>query len=250
MNRSRIIHRPSPNWNERRHGAPPDMVILHYTGMISAAAATERLCDPASRVSSHYLIDREGTIVAMVPEELRAWHAGVSSWHGDADINSRSIGIELDNRGHAHGYHDYPEVQMAALLGLLEGICSRHAIAPGHLLAHSDVAPARKQDPGERFDWRLLAREGFGLWVPPEPIEGPDGLAQGDTGPQVRTLQRAFAGFGYGLESTGVFDLSTRQVVEAFQRHWRQTLVDGRADASTMGTLRRVTAAIPIAKAS
>ena len=235
-----MIERPSPNWNARRGGRVADMVILHYTGMKSAEAAIERLCDPTAQVSSHYLIDRDGALVRMVPEEARAWHAGASSWHGETDINSRSIGIELVNPGHAHGYVDFPEPQMRGLLGLLEALYSRHDIVPRQLLAHSDIAPGRKQDPGERFDWHRLWREGFGLWAPPAPASGAPVLASGDAGPEVAELQRVFADFGYGLAATGCYDTATEQVITAFQRHWRPLRVDGRADASTLDTLTRL----------
>jgi N-acetylmuramoyl-L-alanine amidase len=241
----KVVEHPSPNRNARRNGVRPDMVIIHYTGMKSAAAAIVRLCDVTAKVSSHYLIDREGMTLRMVPEEARAWHAGVSSWHGDSDINSRSIGIELVNPGHAHGYVDFPPAQMKALLKLLEGIHKRHAILPGHLLAHSDVAPARKQDPGERFDWKGLARQGFGLWMETAPTKTGRVLEADATGPEIAALQRDFAAFGYGLPATGVYDLATQQVVEAFQRHWRRELVDGRADASSRDTLRRLMAVAP-----
>jgi N-acetylmuramoyl-L-alanine amidase len=241
----KLIEHPSPNWNARRGGHPPDMIVIHYTGMRSARAAIERLCDPASKVSSHYLIDREGAVLRHVPEDVRAWHAGVSSWHGEADINSRSIGIELVNPGHAHGYLEFPEAQMRALLKLLGAIRKRHAIPPAHVLAHSDVAPARKQDPGERFDWRRLASEGLGLWVEPTPFGGGTVLELGASGARVETLQRDLAKLGYGLIATGQFDDATRQVIGAFQRHWRQGLVDGRADASTHETIQRLMAARP-----
>ena len=228
-----LIDHPSPNWNARRGGCAPDMVIIHYTGMKSGRAALERLCDPTAKVSSHYLIGREGAVARLVREESRAWHAGVSHWRGETDINSRSVGIELVNPGHAHGYIDFAEPQMRALLKLLAGIHKRHVIPPQYLLAHSDIAPSRKQDPGERFDWARLAREGFGMWLEPAPPEG--GM---DT--DVSKLQRELAAFGYGVPLTDAYDAATEQAVTAFQRHWRQARVDGRADASTRQTLRRL----------
>jgi len=235
-----LTQRPSPNWNARRGGCAPDMVIIHYTGMKSGELALARLCDPSAKVSSHYLIERNGECVLLVAEESRAWHAGVSHWQGDADINSRSIGIELVNPGHAHGYINFAEPQMRALLTLLGGIHKRHTIAPGHVLAHSDIAPNRKQDPGERFDWYRLSREGFGRWVEPSPIEAKAGFEPGATGAGVAAMQRDFAALGYGLAATGLFDEATVQVITAFQRHWRPGKVDGRADASTLDTLRRL----------
>lgn len=150
----------SPNHNERRLGAP-DMVVIHYTGMESAAAARARLCDPAAEVSAHWLIDLDGTTEALVPEDRRAWHAGVSEWEGETDINSRAIGIELVNRGHEWGYHPFPEPQMAALERLLAEIAGRWNIPPSNIVGHEDVAPGRKIDPGEKFDWARLARLGL-----------------------------------------------------------------------------------------
>lgn len=152
----------SPNHNERRLG-PPDMVVIHYTGMKTAAAARARLCDPAAEVSAHWLIDLDGTVEALVPEERRAWHAGVSEWEGERDVNSRSIGIELVNKGHEHGYHPFPEPQMAALEALLSAIMARWRIAARNVVGHEDVAPGRKIDPGEKFDWARLARRGLAL---------------------------------------------------------------------------------------
>ncbi|HLS19578.1 MAG TPA: N-acetylmuramoyl-L-alanine amidase, partial [Paracoccaceae bacterium] len=164
----RLIQQPSPNFGARRGGAHPDMVILHYTGMESAAAAAERLCDPCAEVSAHYLLDIDGTVFTMVAEDQRAWHAGVSAWGGVTDVNSRSIGIELANPGHCHGYPPFPEPQMAALATLLRGILGRWSIPPERVLGHGCIAPGRKIDPGEKFDWRRLARDGLAIWA-----EGP-----------------------------------------------------------------------------
>ena len=238
-----IVEAPSPNWNARAVGRVPDMVILHYTGMASGAAAIERLCDPAAAVSSHYVIDRDGVTLRLVAEAHRAWHAGRSCWQGETDINSRSIGIELVNPGQAHGYVDFSEPQMQSLLHLLDGIQSRYRMVPARLLGHSDVAPGRKIDPGERFDWRRLARAGFGLWVPPAPLQRSGNLSLGSVGDAVTRLQSQLAGIGYGIEPTGRFDESTEQVVRAFQRHWRPAVIDGRADASTLDTLCRLSQA-------
>ena len=155
----------SPNHDERKGFARPDMIVLHYTGMEFAHEALYRLCDPKARVSSHYFVHENGSIVQMVPESRRAWHAGLSSWHGETDINSRSIGIEIANRGHDFGYPDFPRRQIAAVITLCRGILTRHVIRPDNVVAHSDVAPSRKQDPGEKFPWRLLSDSGVGLWV-------------------------------------------------------------------------------------
>lgn len=158
---------PSPNHNARRLG-PPDMVVIHYTGMQSAAAARARLCDPAAEVSAHWLIDLDGATEALVPEDRRAWHAGVSAWHGETDINSRSIGIELVNRGHDWGYHPFPEPQMVALERLLIEIHARWQIAVGNVVGHEHVAPGRKIDPGGKFDWARLAHLGLAA-IPSNP---------------------------------------------------------------------------------
>jgi len=159
----RRIDRPSPNHDERGDVAI-DMLVLHYTGMASGAAALDRLCDPAAKVSAHYTIDEDGTVYAMVPEARRAWHAGVSWWGGDTNINTRSIGIELVNPGHEFGYRAFPDAQVAALTTLCHGILMRHPIPSARVLGHSDVAPARKDDPGELFPWERLAKLGIGLW--------------------------------------------------------------------------------------
>ena len=237
-----VIDRPSPNWNTRAGGQTPDMVILHYTGMVSGEAALARLCDPAAQVSCHYVIDRAGVIFRLVADELRAWHAGVSSWHGRTDINSSSLGIELVNPGHAHGYVDFTAPQMQALLSCLGGLCTRYRIASENVLAHSDIAPDRKSDPGERFDWQRLSRAGFGLWVPPAPLQPGETLGTGHTGQDVMRLQGLLSGLGFSLDASGVFDAKTERTVRAFQRHWRPLLIDGRADLSTLDTLSRLSA--------
>jgi N-acetylmuramoyl-L-alanine amidase len=230
---------PSPNHDERVGGAP-DMILLHYTGMQTAESALERLCSIEARVSSHYLVHEDGRIVQMVPEALRAWHAGVSSWHGETDINSRSIGIEIVNPGHEFGYVDFPRRQIAAVIALCRGIVARRKIKRDRVLAHSDVAPARKQDPGEKFPWKLLADSGVGLWVEPVPITDWLSLVPGDSGTTVFDLQKSLGEFGYGVPLTGDYDDGTRLVVMAFQRHFRPAQVDGMADTSTRETLRKL----------
>ena len=237
--------RVSPNFGPRRDGVAPDMIILHYTGMQSAEAAELWLCDPASEVSSHYLVHEDGRIVQMVREADRAWHAGKGSWLGRADVNSCSIGIEIANPGHAFGYPDFPDRQIDAVIVLCRGICARHGIAPARVLAHSDVAPGRKIDPGEKFPWRRLWQEDVGHWVEPSPIQGGRFLSAGEGGEPVEALQSMLALYGYGVEITGHFDAGTRAVVEAFQRHFRPELVDGVADRSTIETLHRLLAALP-----
>jgi N-acetylmuramoyl-L-alanine amidase len=211
-----------------------DMLILHYTGMESANAALERLCLPEAQVSAHYLVDEDGTIWRLVPEERRAWHAGISSWRGRSDVNGASIGIELVNPGHEGGYRAFPEAQMAALEELSQAILSRHPIPPRHVLGHSDVAPGRKQDPGELFDWRRLARAGIGLW--------PDRLGESAPG-DIAELQRLLAATGYDVPQTGILDSATGLVFSAFQRHFRPSCCDGAADTETRARIAAVAAA-------
>lgn len=233
---------PSPNYEPRRNGFAPDMILLHYTGMASSKKAIAWLTAPESRLSSHYLIDEHGTITQMVPEEMRAWHAGQSHWAGVEDINSCSVGIEIHNPGHDLGYPDFPDVQMRAVELLCLDIMARRGIAPDRVLAHSDVAPRRKRDPGEKFDWARLARAGIGHWVEPEPVRGDAGLSCGDSGDAVLQLQQQLRAYGYGIDTDGIFDEHTECVVRAFQRHFRPALVNGRADASTIKTLDKLMA--------
>jgi N-acetylmuramoyl-L-alanine amidase len=238
------LWRPSPNYEPRVGGRAPDMLILHYTGMEQADAALDWLTREESRVSCHYLIDEEGRITQMVRESERAWHAGQSSWAGETDLNSCSIGIEIHNPGHEFGYPDFPDAQMHAVETLCLDILGRHAIRPERVLAHSDIAPGRKRDPGEKFDWARLAKSGIGLHVPPAPLGDDAGLGLGDEGEAVAHLQRGLARFGYGVEVTGTFGKGLEQVVEAFQRHFRPARIDGRADVSTQATLERLIAAL------
>jgi N-acetylmuramoyl-L-alanine amidase len=231
---------PSPNVEARKDGRTPDMILLHYTGMQTGAAALERLCAPDSKVSAHYVVFEDGRIVQCVPEDRRAWHAGVASWAGEPDINSCSIGIEIVNPGHEFGYPDFPLRQTAAVISLCRSILTRRGpLAPDRILGHSDVAPARKQDPGEKFPWDLLNESGIGHWVRPAPLnlEGPS-LQPGEQGEVVTRLQRALRGYGYAIEETGHYDEATQLVLTAFQRHFRPARVDGIADASTRLTLR------------
>lgn len=228
---------PSPNHDARPPGVPIDILLLHYTGMQTAAAAIARLCDPAAQVSAHYVIEEDGTIHRLVEEERRAWHAGRARWRGDDDINGRSIGVELVNPGHEWGYRRFPEAQMASLEALSLEIVRRRKIPATRVLGHSDVAPMRKQDPGELFDWARLARAGLGLW--PRPDFRPPGdlpaLMPGQPGAAVLDLQVALDAIGYWIEGTGLFDPMTEAAVTALQRHFRPRRVDGIADAETQG---------------
>ena len=234
-----IEEHPSPNHDARPAGAPVDLLILHYTGMASAEAACQRLTDPAAKVSAHYLIGEDGAIRRLVAEPRRAWHAGLAYWAGARDINGRSIGIELVNPGHEFGYRRFPEPQIGALVALARNILERHRIPAHRILGHSDVAPGRKQDPGELFDWRALATAGIGLW--PGPGRQNDGAAElvgPGSGPEtIKRLQRDLACFGYEMEATGRYDRVTRLTVTAFQRHWRPANIDGIADGETRAIL-------------
>ena len=231
---------PSPNHGERKDGRQPDMILLHYTGMRDANEALERLTGSGSEVSAHYFVFEDGRVVQMVAESRRAWHAGAASWNGDSDINSSSIGIEVANPGHEFGYPDFPARQIAAVTALCRSILTRHTIPAVRVLAHSDVAPSRKQDPGEKFPWRVLHDSGVGHWVSPAPITEGSVLSLGDRGEAVASLQKSLGEYGYGIPTSGVFDSTTHDVVVAFQRHFRPQRVDGVVDASTLKTLADV----------
>jgi N-acetylmuramoyl-L-alanine amidase len=230
--------KPSPNHDART--APIDILLLHYTGMRSGEAACKRLRETDSKVSAHYLAYEDGRIDQLVPEARRAWHAGISSWKGETDINSRSIGIEIVNPGHEFGYRDFPEAQIEAVIALCRDIVARYRIPSERVLAHSDIAPGRKQDPGERFPWDRLAASGIGLWIAPTPISEGDALVPTQRGEDITMLQTMLAKFGYAAELTGLYDEATRDIVTAFQRHFRPARVDGVADRSTIETLRRL----------
>ncbi len=224
---------PSPNHEPRPPGVPVDMLVLHYTGMPTAAAALARLCDPAAKVSAHYLIEENGRVHRLVDEDRRAWHAGVAWWRGADDVNGRSVGIELVNPGHEFGYRPFSGPQMQALRRVARDVLARHPIPPHNVVGHSDVAPGRKADPGELFDWHWLARAGIGLWPPhwPDPPDGDDR--------PVEAVQALLARIGYRVPRHGTLCAETRAAVVAFQRHWRPQQVDGRLDGDTV---RRVEA--------
>jgi len=232
-----ITARPSPNFDARR--APVSLLILHYTNMASAAAAVARMCDPDSKVSAHYLIGEDGSITQMVDEGARAWHAGLAHWAGIDDVNSASIGIELDHPGHdaAGQMVAFKEPQMQALISLAQDVMARHQIAPHAVLGHSDVAPARKIDPGEAFDWPRLATHGIGLWLDEVKIEPVESLTLGAQGPAIAALQKTLSAFGYGVSQDGIFGPQLQAVVRGFQRHFRPRKVDGEADAETQSLI-------------
>lgn len=210
------LETPSPNFGPRPDGVPVDMVVLHYTGMLNQKDALDRLCDPAAQVSAHYLIGEDGALYRLVEESMRAWHAGVSFWRGETDINSRSIGIELANPGHEFGYRAFPDAQMATLKALLRDIFRRYPISARNLVGHSDIAPTRKTDPGELFDWAGLAEAGFGLWPKNSLPADPD------------TLAHDLARYGYDVSDFGA-------ALRAFRRHFRPQNLDAAPDAVTAG---------------
>ena len=228
-----ILARPSPNHDERH--APVDMLILHYTGMQTAQAAIDRLCDSTSQVSSHYVVDEDGAIFNLVPEQRRAWHAGMSFWRGHKALNARSIGIEIVNPGHEWGYREFPVLQMAAVCDLCLGVLARHPIPARNVVGHSDVAPDRKQDPGEKFGWEALAQNGVGLW--------PEGIPDLGTGAPVRDaiglrdVRLALTEIGYDVAPGGPLDPALSIVLRGFQRHWRPEAITGQADAGTLSRL-------------
>lgn len=233
-----FIDAPSPNFDARR--GPPDLILLHYTGMKTGEEALARLRDPEARVSSHYLVEEDGRIFRLVDEGRRAWHAGRSWWHGETDVNAVSVGVEIVNPGHEWGYRPFPDAQIEAVIALVADIRSRWSIPDARIVGHSDVAPDRKTDPGELFPWKRLAEAGHGLWFEPalERIAalGPP-LEPGQAGIGVKVLQSGLRRLGYHAIPTGQYDNDTRVVVEAFQRHWRPARVDGIADGETRARL-------------
>jgi len=228
---------PSPNHGLRTR--PVTSLILHYTGMPTAASALELLCSPIAQVSAHYLVDEDGGVLQLVPEARRAWHAGASYWAGETDLNTSSVGIEIAHPGHSNP-RPFGSAQIAAVVELSRDICARHAIPPARVLAHSDIAPRRKIDPGEFFPWETLARHGVGRFPQtPPPCSGPR-WTPGESGADIAHLQQQLSSFGYRIEATGVYDEDTVLTVTAFQRHLRPARVDGLADTSTCEALMRL----------
>ncbi|HVY84884.1 MAG TPA: N-acetylmuramoyl-L-alanine amidase [Caulobacterales bacterium] len=243
-----IRDRPSPNYDARTR--PIDLVVLHYTGMQDAETAIARLIDPEPkagrypgpwqthdtdpsaplpRVSAHYVLDEAGVAHRLVDEQHRAWHAGASSWEGEGDVNARAIGIEIVNGGHDFGLPDFPDAQIEGLILLLRDILARHKLDPSRVVAHSDIAPDRKLDPGEKFPWKRLAEAGVAIW--------PGACATPPTGDPVLFAQERLAALGYGVRASGVIDAQTRTALAAFQRRFRPARVDGVADEETLGLL-------------
>ncbi len=241
-----IIWQPSPNFDERGADIPIDMLVLHYTGMRTAEEALDRLTDAQAKVSAHYFVDEDGGIVSLVREEQRAWHAGVSEWRGESNINARSIGIEIVNPGHEFGYRPFPKRQMASVKALSIDIVRRHKVPPRNVVGHSDVAPERKEDPGELFDWRGLSDAGVGLWFEASAaIPHSDmGFSVGAQGAEVFALQQALQEIGYAATPSGLFNPAFESIIFAFQRHWRAARVDGIADPETQGIVYAVLAEV------
>ena len=239
-----MIQAPSPNHDART--LPVSLLVLHYTGMESGTAALARLSDADAKVSAHYLVEEDGRVFQLVEEDRRAWHAGVGEWRGITNVNSASIGIEIVNGGHNFPNDDgsmpeFPDAQINALIPLCKAILERHAITPGGIVGHSDIAPERKNDPGEAFPWAGLAAAGIGVW----PGEGNGDrrvlFRPGERDRGVAVAQRGLALIGYGVGVTGALDATTEAVLRAFQRRFRPQVVDGALDMETLDLIGRVT---------
>jgi len=215
-----------------------DILILHYTGTQIAQAAIDRLRDPAALASCHYVVDEDGSVLRMVPEERRAWHTGISYWRGHTGLNDRSVGIEVVNPGHEWGYHDFPVLQLAAVCDLCLSVLSRHPIPARNIVGHSDVTPDRAQDPGEKFEWQALAQNGVGLWPGGVPDLGNGGVVRDAA--SLRDVRAALGEIGYRVVPEGPLDPGLAAVLRAFQRHWRPEAVTGQADAGTLARLLAV----------
>ncbi len=227
---------PSPNF-DTRDGHAVDMLVLHYTGMKTAQEAITRLRDPQAKVSAHYVVDEDGSVYRLVEESERAWHAGKSAWRGNTNINQRSIGIEIVNPGHEFGYRDFPDAQMQSVISLCKEILSRHNIPARNVVAHSDIAPLRKEDPGERFDWELLARNGIGLW----PQEA--GFGSGDSGFKTSSLPAPESPIL--LQQYGYDTSDLPKAITAFQRHFCQKNLSGQWDAKCAALLKTLLDSTP-----
>ena len=234
----KIKRLPSPNFDDRK--LPISILVLHYTGMESGQAAIDRLANADAKVSAHFVVQENGEIIQMVDEDKRAWHAGVSSWNGITDVNSASIGIEIVNGGHDYGLPDFPEEQVGAVLWLSKTIVERHDIEARNVVGHSDIAPGRKIDPGEKFPWHLFAAEGIGRW--PKNISADQRVLfeAGDRDRGISAAQMGLATLGYGAEVTGVMDEKMSALIEAFQRRYRPSKVDGKIDVQTLDIIGKL----------
>ena len=238
-----ITFTPSPNFNERKTDV--SMIVLHYTGMESGESALERMCNEDAKVSAHFMVWEDGKVSQLVGEDKRAWHAGVGGWQGDTDINSCSIGIEIVNGGHnfplaGGSLPPYPDIQIQSLIALCDYLRATHVVPQTRIVGHSDIAPARKDDPGEHFPWQTLAENGLGIWpdldtdIEKETLLIGTGLLPGDSGAPVSRLQADLKAIGYGIKETGAYDDATATIVKAFQRRWVQDRVSGHADLTTL----------------
>lgn len=232
--RLNLISHPSRNFGPRSIDSKIDMLVLHYTGMPSGKMALQRLCDPQAQVSSHYLVEEDGRIFKLVAEEMRAWHAGRGVWQGCDDVNSSSIGIEMVNPGHEFGYRAFPAAQIASVISLAQDILSRHDIPADRIIAHADMSPERKEDPGELFPWSQLADHGIGLWPsePCQPENAPADVTENELEQRMNGLLRDL---GYG-------PAHPRACRIAFQRHWRPSCIDGAADRQCIRILENLLA--------
>jgi N-acetylmuramoyl-L-alanine amidase len=235
-----IVDAFSPNVNPRPQGAAVDLVVLHYTGMEDGPSAIKRLRDPEARVSCHYVVEEDGRVFRLADESMRAWHAGVSFWGGISDVNSHSIGVEIVNGGHDFGLPDYPPAQIAALIDLLSDILDRRGLNPIRVVGHSDVAPARKDDPGEKFPWTQLHAAGVAIAPKIEEHSRQVVYAPGAEDAGVAGVQEALAAIGYGVAANCVLDDATQSVVRAFQRRFRQDKIDGALDLQTLALIAEV----------
>jgi len=239
----------SPNFNERK--LPVSVLVLHYTGMESGVAARNRLCDPAAEVSAHWLVYEDGRTENLVPEEKRAWHAGVGSWRGITDVNSASIGIEIVNGGHNFPLADdslppYPDPQILSIVKLAKEVIGRHNIKPQNVVGHSDIAPDRKEDPGEHFPWAGLAAAGVGIWPGELPTDSRVLFEPGDRDRGISIIQRGLADLGYGASVTGCLDEPTQAIIRAIQRRYRPSQIDGVIDMQVMEILKRLSEMIRV----
>lgn len=249
-----ILQTPSPNFNDRKTSI--DMLVFHYTGMESGEAALSRMREASAEVSAHYMVWEDGRVSQLVEEQKRAWHAGVGAWQGDTDLNSCSIGIEIVNGGHNVPLADgslppYPEAQIASVITLAKAILERHDIPQGRIVGHSDIAPMRKEDPGEHFPWAALAEVGIGYWpgkvgsmsATPLALIG-RGLGRDDSGSAVKRIKDMLRAIGYDLAAHEDYDEVLEAVIRAFQRRWRPQRVSGQADLETLSLIVAVSDAL------
>ena len=237
----------SPNCDMRPNHVVIDTIVMHYTGMRTGEEALARLCDPLAKVSAHYMVETDGTLYRLVAEQKQAWHAGISCWNGKAAVNENSIGIEIVNPGHEFGYRAFPAVQMDAVRALCQDILTRYSIKPQNIVGHSDIAPSRKSDPGELFDWAFLAAHGIGHWVDMPKIKYANKLvaSPGDESVTVATFQRMLLDYGYHIRVDGYYGFKTEAIIRAFKRHFIQNEVNALWDNRAQAVLAALLASVP-----